>query len=110
MALLSNAPNNGVAGAVTVEAANETFGRVTGKWNKSSPAFLHDTFASAPDYVQQAIHDSGGTEKTGGVYVNGEVHVIRENHESAKVLERTLLHEGNCPIASSSGATGSIAA
>jgi hypothetical protein len=90
-----NAPNDGVAGTVTVEAANETFGRITGKWNKSSPAFLHDTFASAPDYVQQAIRDSGGDEKTGGVYVNGEVHVIRENHESAEALERTLLHEEN---------------
>jgi hypothetical protein len=105
-----NVPNDGVAGTVTVEAANETFGRITGKWNKSSPAFLHDTFASAPDYVQQTIHDSGGTEKTGGVYVNGEVHVIRENHESAEALERTLLHEGSHPIASSSGVTGSYAA
>ena len=92
--LLSNAPNNGVAGAVTVEAADETFARVTLKWNKASPVFMHDTFASTPEYVQQAIRDSGGDEKTGGVYVNGEVHVIRENHESAEALERTLLHEG----------------
>lgn len=93
--LLSNATNTGSGRTISPHDANETFARIVGKWNKASPAFLHDTFASAPDYVQQAIRDSSGNEKTGGVYVNGEVHVIRDNHESVDALERTLYHEGN---------------
>ncbi len=92
--LLSNAPHDDSGVVISPHDADETFRRVTSKWGKDSPALLHDTFDSAPAYVQQAIRDSGGDEKTGGVYVNGEVHVIRDNHSSAEALERTLYHEG----------------
>ena len=74
--LLSNAPNGGRAtGSISPETADKVVANTTQGWARDKLPALHDSLASAPKEVQQAVRDTGGNETTGGITYKGRVHI-----------------------------------
>jgi hypothetical protein len=94
-ALLSNGTKTSGGTPVSMTDANKVVARITAGWAKTvQRPHLAPTFRSLAPDVQQAIRDEGGDHTTQGIYHNGVIHIILENHTSERALEETIYHEG----------------
>jgi hypothetical protein len=93
LSLRSNALETGLAGAsVDPEDARKFIIGANLGWDVNPAPVVHDSFASAPPEVQQAVRDSGGDESTGCIYHKGKVHVFISNHGSVGLQNDTTRH------------------
>ena len=79
----------------TKEQLSPIIARITARWRNPDTIRVVDGFSDLPATIQQDARDQGGDYRNEikGVFHDGVIYIIPENHTSLADVEATLLHE-----------------